>query len=46
MYVYMYGTLACTIHTELLNVEDTGKIKIKLGLTKVHFVGLHYMVTQ
>jgi hypothetical protein len=46
MYVYMYGTSACTIHTELVNVEDTVKIKIKLGLTNVHFVGLHYVVTQ
>jgi len=42
----MYGTSACATHTKLVNVEDTVKIKIKLGLRKVHFVGLHYMVIQ
>jgi len=42
----MYGTSACTTHTDLVNLEDIVNIKVKLGLTKVHFVGLHYMVTQ
>jgi len=42
----MYGTSAYTTHTELVNVEDTVKIEVKLGSIKLHFVGLHYMVTQ
>ena len=47
---------SCTCHNCLPNdepwglkhvhVKDIVKIKVELSLTKVHFVGLHYMIME
>jgi len=48
---YVYATVEADLYVEEpsgskhVHVENIVKIKIKLSLTKVYIVGLHYMIT-